>query len=328
MAKNIFTVSQSKVKTYRRCKYAYYLRYVEKLRRKYKSRPLQFGSFVHAIAEADANNQDTSKAVSSLIKEQGNLFSAQRDELLEIAGDATTIMDEYFTYWEKAPKDEQLNYIRRRGTSAEHEITIPLVDGIEVTARLDNLASTGDRRKWLVERKSFGKMPNEDHRWRDLQSNLYVWLGQKVGIIVDGVCWDYIRSKPPSVPQMMKNGYYSKKRLDSLPSVLIDFFKKGKVEPDKKMIRDAEQNRSRYFIRKFNAIKPKLIKPIVDDFIETALEMKKNHGTVKARTIDRHCDWCEFEPICRAELTGADAKFVRKRDYYVKEKDEREITAE
>lgn len=324
---NVFNVSQSKMSTWRRCKYAYFLRYVEKLRKKFKGRPLRFGSIVHEFLEADANGMaDPFNIFDKALKEQGKMFASQREEVEETIEDARTIMMDYEDYWEEAPKHQQFTYLRRKGKASEHEFNVELCDGIMLNGRLDGLASlVSDKSKLLVEDKTFKAMPNDDHRWRNLQSNIYKFALDKLDINIERICWNYIRSKPPSLPKMLKDGSVSNKRLDSLPFALKMFEKRQKLKLPARMIETARGNRKNYFIRTFSAPRKKTVDLLVADFIETAREMSEQHGRVKSKTIDRHCEWCDYEPICRAEMTGSDRDFIIKKDYEKYEKDKPEI---
>jgi hypothetical protein len=322
--RNVFKCSQSKIKVWRRCAYAAHLRYVEGLRRRVKARPLQFGSLVHTMLEADAEAKNPYKALTTAITEQ-KLFASEREELMEIATDARLIMRDYFDFWEDAKERDQLVPTSRKGKKAEHQIFVEIAPGIELEVKLDMLAETGDGRQVLVEHKTFKQMPSDDHRWRDLQSNIYKRVVDELKIKVDGMCWDYIRSKPPTLPQLLKNGELSQKRLDTLPAALVAFGKERKIEIPDRMLKAAQDNRKKWFLRQFTTFRKPTVAMVTDDFLESARDMAQNLGTRKAKTIDRHCDWCEFESICRAELTGADASFIRKKEFTNREQREREI---
>jgi hypothetical protein len=79
---------------------------------------------------------------------------------------------------------------------------------------------------WLLEHKNHKSFPNADHRWRNLQSSVYIRFIEMMGWWkVEGTLWDYIRSKPPTRPQILKSGGVSSRDLDSLPQVVIDTIK-------------------------------------------------------------------------------------------------------
>ena len=33
--------------------------------------------------------------------------------------------------------------------------------------------------------------------------------------------------------------------------------------------------------------------------------------------IERHCSWCDYEPLCRARLQGNDFDFIKERQYEI-----------
>jgi calcineurin-like phosphoesterase family protein len=319
---NIFETSQTKCNTYRRCKYAYWLRYIEKLRKKVKGRPLQFGSIVHEMLEAHANADDPMEKLTALVEGAGSMFSSQRDDFEDMIQDIEDIMTSYF---EMDWGDDELMFLPRKGRFAEHEFRVEIAKGIVLTGKMDAMAKTKDKRRWLVENKTFTNMPNADHRWRNLQSNTYVRVNEMLGLPeIDGLCWNYICSRSPGVPKILKDGTVSKKRLNTTPARLARFFRENKLKAKDypTLVRSTEANLKHYFARIFSAAKKATVDLVFKDLIETSLEMANNHGRLKAKTIDRHCEWCDYEPICRAELQKADVEFIKKKEYYVSGKEE------
>lgn len=323
---NVFQCSQSKISAWRRCKYYAHLRYIEGLRKRFKDRPLQFGSLMHLVLEVDANGQQPFKALTAATKEQ-KLFASEREELEQIAGDVRVIARDYFEFWDQAPANKQLKPVKRKGKSAEHQIFSEIAPGIQLEVRLDLIAERGTGGTFLVDHKTFRQKPSEDHRWRSLQANVYKLALDKVGIRVDGMCWNYIRSKPPTLPQMKKNGDLSLKRLDTLPEALKSFGKTQNIKIPERMMSTALANRSHWFMRDFMPFRATTVKLLAEDFIESAKDMAQNLGVQKAKTIDRHCDWCEMEPICRAELQGGDVNYIKKKEYTTREQRKREEEA-
>lgn len=319
---NIFKVSQSKVKLWRKCHFAAHLRYVEKLRRKRVPRPLMFGRLVHDMIEAYANGDDAFDKLAELTKKNGPMFRAEAEEYGEIVDDVRVIMTDYFEYWDK--DKNSITYVRMNKKGAEHTFEVEIADGIIATGKIDAVVKTPNRLRWLAEHKSFGRMPNEDHRWRNLQGSIYIRIMEMLGLPpVDGTMWDYIWSKPPGRPQMLKGGGLSKKMLVTLPTRVRDVLKQHKLSSTdyKRLLQMGEQSRKSYFVRIFNPARKKVIDHIYADFVKTATDMADRLGHEKEMNIDRHCDWCEFEPICRALLQGSDVEFVKKKEFekHVKE---------
>lgn len=323
--KGDFNVSNSKINTYRRCKYAYHLRYVDKLRRKVKKRPLQFGTMIHEMLEADAEGKDPFELLEEMRQKQGKLFRTMIEEYGDIVEDVRVIMTEYFEFWD----EKSLRFVRKNGKKAEHRFRVEISPGIFLVGKIDGIGQTPNKLRWLIEHKSFTQMPNEDHRWRNLQSSIYIRVNEMLGWQpVDGTCWDYIWSKTPGKPERTSTGKMSRRAINTLPTRVIETLEAEGEKPRNfpELIKLAEENRSSYFKRIFNPVKKRVVDALWAEMLETSLEMRENTSRVK--TIDRHCDWCDYEGLCRAELQGSDVAFIREREYYVDQEDHSEEWAD
>ena len=324
----LFNVSNSKVKTFRKCHYAYHLRYVEKIRKKVKSRPLQFGTLAHGVLDHWAEGNDWMKMLEDVYKKHSKVFKAEREAYGELIDDVRTIMTGYFDYW----GEKSMRYERIKGRSAEHVFNVEIIKGINVTGKIDFKGVTKERGKqlrWLGEHKTFNRKPSDDERWRNLQSSLYIRINDILGwSSVEGMCWDYIWSKPPQTPGVLQDGSMSQKMIDTLPGRIIDLLKSEKIPPKRYQAfidRVAETNYPRYFDRVYTPVNNDVVQNIVNDFVETAREMMDKHGKVKDKNIERHCSWCDYQDLCRAELQGLDADYVRQRMYTKEKENEIEI---
>jgi hypothetical protein len=159
----MFKVSQSKVSTWRKCQRAYQYRYEDKLAKRSKPRPLQFGGIVHSMAEADAANKDPMKVLDQIAKEKRQLFLEEREMYGDLVNDVRYVMDAYFNFW----KDEPLVYLKKNGRLAEHPFEIEIAPGIVCKGKIDGVVRA-KKMTWLAEHKSHKTFPNIDHRWRNL----------------------------------------------------------------------------------------------------------------------------------------------------------------
>lgn len=73
---------------------------------------------------------------------------------------------------------------------------------------------------------------------------------------------------------------------------------------------------------------------LLAEFIETsrqlqALEIEYWEGGINhcTRNLTRDCSWCDYAPLCHAELRGEDTEYLLKHDYIVRVKhgDEEEV---
>ncbi len=313
-----FKTSNSKVSKWLQCRALYHYKYVDELQPRRGSRPLQFGRIVHSLVEEDANRRDPGEKLAEIEKKSGQMFRAEREEYGNILEDSWTIFQEYLDYWKTRP-DKQLKYIKKKGRLAEHSFELLIDDGnILFKGIIDALAKTPNDLRWLAEHKTFGNLPSEDHRWRNLQSALYIRAMEILGWKTpDGVCWNYVRSKTPTQPEMTQKGEISKRKIVTLPSVVAAFgaehgLSDAAIAP---MLKQAEATRGDYFKRIFVPVKRQVVDMIYQGFIDTSREIAEGHGKKKDMNLGRHCEWCSFEPICSALLTGGDVDYIKEKQF-------------
>lgn len=316
---DLFKVSQTKVRTFRTCRRAYHLRYVDGLRKLIKARPLTFGIIIHQMLEAFAEGRDPFKELQLIGKENRKLFAEERELYGNIIEDIGVIMREYFRIYPK----KSLKYIKHQGKAAEHELEVEIDEDFLFVFRVDHFGRTENGLRWLVENKTFSRKPSEDQRWRDVQTCMYLRACEMLGIKhLNGVLWNYIKSKAPTKPEVLKDGVHlSKREIDTLPETVLAVIKaNGLKEKDcTEQIQKARNNVGSYFDRVFTPVIPQVVNTLYQEFIETCIDMRDLHGTVTDRNIGQHCGWCEFEPLCRMELTGGDVEFIKEHEYEQRE---------
>jgi CRISPR/Cas system-associated exonuclease Cas4 (RecB family) len=227
------------------------------------------------------------------------------------------IMTDYFEYWDEHPTDA-VKPIKHDGRRSEHEFRIELDDGLWFTGKIDAVVKARKMR-WVMEHKTFARMPSEDDRWRSVQAAVYFKALEAMGFEeIDGVLWDYVNSKPCNAPgQLTATGKISQARIDSLPTRIRRWIKEEglKKKDFAKMLADAEANRKNRFIRIYSPVKRPIVEMIWADFVDTAQEMRDFHGKKKDQNIGRHCSWCDYQALCKAEATGSDIDWIINREY-------------
>ncbi len=315
----LFKVSQTKVKTFRTCRRAYYLRYVDGWKKIVKARPLRFGIIIHEMLEAFAEGKDPFAVLTATGKKHKKLFADERELYGNIIEDIRVIMENYF----KIHTKKSLRFIKHQGKAAEHKLEVDIGDNFLFVFRVDHFGRTENGLRWLVENKTFSKKPSEDQRWRDLQTCMYIRACEMLGITkLNGVLWNYIKSKAPTRPEVLKDGIHlSKRKIDTLPQTVQAVMKEHglKEKDNKEQIQQAKYNVNSYFDRVFTPIVPQVVETLFNEFIETCFDIRDQHGELSDRSIGQHCGWCEFEPLCRTELTGGDLDYVKEHEYEQKE---------
>lgn len=306
----------------------YWWKFVKMLRKKKIKRPFMFGTIIHNIAEADFEKQDWRVVLDGIELDNKKLFRKEIEMYGNIIEDIRDIMADYFEYWNSHPTDS-VKPIKHGGRRSEHEFRIELEPGLWFTGKIDAVVKAR-KMKWVMEHKSFARMPSEDDRWRSVQAAVYFRALEAMGFdTIDGVLWDYVSSKPCNTPgELTATGKISQARIDSLPTRVRRWIKEEGHNKKEyaKLLTDAEANRRNRFIRLYSPVKRGVVKTIWADFIETSKEIQEYHGKRKAQTIGRHCSWCDYQALCKAEATGSDIDWVLKRDYDIETNDHKAIT--
>lgn len=313
-----FVTRQSEIKCYRRCRQQHHYRYRMKIQRRRRPKPLVRGTIIHKMVELHSGNKDPFLALKEAEKKWGEMFEEEREEYGDIIGEIRLLMTEYFTWY----KSDPLHPIKIGKRWAEHDFEIELAPGINLKGRIDRFSKTRDGRKWLEDTKSHKKLPEGDIVYQDIQTALYLTASPSLGIKPDGIAWNYIRYKAPTVPELLKSGELSRRNIDTTWSVYLSAIKNNKLDPDdyKDMQERLEGKEATFFVRPLLPAHPKLIRRLVDDAVETAKEIRD--GKPPVRNIERHCDWCEYKNLCYAELRGFDTKDMMKRDFQEKDDEE------
>jgi hypothetical protein len=310
-----FNISQSKVKTYTQCRRMFHYKFVMMLQPKKKARPLVFGDLAHRCIEAWAEGKKWRKVLRKEKIDNGKMFRRELEHYGDILKDIEYIMADYFEHWEETG---DLRLITHDGRRSEHEFRIQLADGIWFTGKIDMMARS-KRMNWLVEHKSFARLPSEDDRWRSVQAAVYFNALEMMGFKrVDGVLWDYIGSKACDVPgKLTKTGKVSQAKMDTLPTRVRAWIEEnGFKERDyAKLLQDSLYNRSSRFIRLYSPIKRSVVGNIWSEFVDTAREMVDCYGKKKNQNIGRHCNWCQYRALCKAEATGSDVDWIISREF-------------
>lgn len=318
------SVSQSQIKIARRCMRKHWYKHVMHLARKVRAAPLLRGSILHEMIQARIEKKDPYKITKEYEKKYRSMFRAEREEYGE-----TFIEDieRVFSGYERAYASEPLKYlyIEQKG-----EVDLPYHKDLRLKYIVDGIAEDKHGRRWLVDRKSHKTIPEEKDRMSDIQLVLYYWAWnlEHPKEQVDGVIWDYLRTKPPAIPEQLKDGGLTqRKNIDTDYYTYSAEIRRLQLDPRlyKDILARLQPRGSMDFFQRVPLPSPskELVKSIVDDAAETAAYIEKHGEKVKTRNLTRDCSWCEFFQLCHAELRGLDAEFVRKTQYEERDPDAR-----
>lgn len=308
----MFKVSNSKMKTWQRCKYSYHLKYNEKLVRKVKPGPLQRGSIIHECLEAYHNGKSWKKPLKEFTAEfNKSTFAEERVELGDIPGMVNELLENYFYYYE----DEEFEHLQN-----EMEFEWPLTKDIIITGFIDAIVKDSDGRVWVKEYKTFARSPDREFLMFNNQASIYSWVAAKFGYKVDGMIWDIIKAKTPSKPKMTeKTQKLSVAKLDSTPYTVIKGIKELGLDPAEYEEFIAKHSFEDYFLRHKVRLNNNVVEQIMEDTKVIAKDILQNGTTRKEKNLGKDCSWCSYKSICQAELLGLDTSYIINAEYQIRE---------
>ena len=308
-------ISHSRVQSYLSCPYAHYLRYVERLTKKGKSRPLSFGSDFHKLLELRKDKAEVKSAFKTIKESYYDLDSTSQADLGEdYLQDLKEIFTDYMKVYKGTPLPKQTETKFEIPIGKYHGETVAFIGVIDELYETENGLTIG-------EHKTFNRKPDLVTIVMNTQKCLYAKAVQLLtGTLPREVMWDYIKSSPAQRPVWLeKSNRFSETKSNNITefSWLRACKEKGITEPE--IISKGKElyggNIYDFFFRYTEEYIPEMIEDIYAGFKYTAKEIV-NHGEKnKTRHTGPNCSWCEYKDICYAELTGGNADYVRQKDY-------------
>lgn len=317
------TLRWSAIKSWRRCQQMYFNRYIRQYERRKPAVPLIRGSIIGEMLDQLAAKKSILPVVTKYEKEYGKLFRAEKEEYGDIIPECQRIVENY----KAAYKKDGLTYLKgSHGLPYELELVSEFtVDGTKVhfQGHIDKLVQDHQDLVLVMDHKTHKVIPDSNARFSDLQLLTYVWLLPRsdLEISADGVLWDYLRTKPPTVPELLKNGSLTlRKNLDSDYQTYLAEIKKHNLDPadyTETLERLKSESKGRYFDRvKLPAPAPAMIKQVVKEFKETIIQIREVSARGNfVRNMTKDCSWCGYYNLCSAEIRGIDTQFILKHDY-------------
>lgn len=306
-------ISQSMLKTFRKCHKAFDYKYRQNLQRKKKEASLLRGSCVHEMIEAKANGKDPWETFETYIENNKPLFIEQDPEYENLIDMVTTIMEGYFSYY----KNDPLKPLPFKGKFAEHEFTVELTKDIILTGVIDMIVEDPKLGIGIMDHKTHKILPTGDIAYSNIQSALYAWAMTQLKEFPNPqfMVWNYIRWKEPTKPKLLKSGKMSTSLGDTTWRVYRKALIEAGLDPKdyEEVKTQLEGRESEFFVRQYLPINKTIMENIKEDTIETATQIQTTN--YKDRNITRDCNYCEFYSLCQAELKGLDSEMVKKYEY-------------
>jgi hypothetical protein len=337
---------------FRRCQRQYSFRYdtagilgldptLEMVPRVHKVQ-LERGTWIHKLLEA--HNREWAgiggpswrRVHKQLTTDFEGLFEEEREELGDLPNECERIFRGYLRNWRGS---------RDRYTVAELPSGDPAIEfvveaslerwGIEdpFKGQIDLLVEDHDLGGlWVWDHKSVKNIPSDDERMMSPQNCMYVWALRKMGIDVRGFVYNYLRTKPPSMPRVLKRNtqYGPAGTLSQAARMDTDYYTYLQC------IKDAHGEHWREWAQR--VYKAKLIQlrerdwmwyrqvpiPVEDEkirqalaeFLTTVRDIERRSKKYPPRSYFYSCRWgCDYHLPCTAAFAGLDIANIIKEDY-------------
>lgn len=304
------TFSQSKIKAFRRCRKIYDYKYNQGLTRRTAPATLSRGVTFHEMLDAPVMGKDWREPLERYRQEYQGLWSDETENYSS-PEELESLYLRYHKHW----ANDGLDY---RGLS---EIPIETTHrGIKFKGIIDKLPRDQMGRIWLMDHKTHKILPDEDARFSDIQTVLYYWALREEGEQVDGILWDYIRTKPPAVPETLKSGGLSKRaNIDTDYDTYLGEIQRLGLDPAdyQDILTKLKQGKKVFFQRvKLPTPSETLVSSVVNDFFDTAEQILE--ATTFERNMTRDCKSCSYYQLCSAEVRGLDSEFIKRQLFTVR----------
>jgi len=301
-------LSNSKIKTWRRCPNKYRYKYVMDLEPRAHRVQLERGTWVHSLLQHHYDGDGWEPRHDELERDFYNLPEEVRVELGDLPDECARIMKAYLRHWRN--EDKKLVVV-----DSEMDEIVTLPNGIQFRVIVDLIVEDSWTKKLFAwDHKTRKNFERSDNMLLDPQLTNYFTALQMMGYEpLGGVCYNEIRTKPPVVPDMLKNGMLSqRKNMDTDVRTYYREIKRHGEDPEDyaEMLRHLARNQEdRFFRRTYLPKDPPMLKQMKKEIVWSAREISRATRTNEyPRTfIPASCKWdCEYKDLCIAELHGAD----------------------
>lgn len=304
MAAGDIVLSNSRVKTWRRCPRKFHYKYVQRLEKKTRALPLTRGDWLHQMLMTHYDGEDWMDRWKELSKEFHAMFDEEKEELGDLPAETKRIMLSYVKRW--ARQDAQYTVI-----DSELDETITLPTGDKFRFIIDLIVEEDDGGIWLWDHKTVSKFIDADFMLLDTQLARYFWCAEKMGYKpLRGVMFNEIRTKPPTVPRLLVRGGLSQaKNIDTdYYTYAREILRLGlDPAPYAGTLRRLKRNTGKFFRRTILPADKALTKRQMRELVMSRREIDNAYERDEwPRSASKDCLYdCEFKNICIAQLMGA-----------------------
>ena len=324
-------VSYSSDRKLARCEMQYHYSYEEKLQLKRKKIGLFRGDLGHQLVEAHYTRPGPGwRAKYDELYEARwiPLFDEEKEEYgMDFMDELYRLMEHYEDHWREDDSgwtvislEKDYDLMTKAGFPVRWKSDLIVEDSRRVsTAR--RIKGHELKRRILVEHKFKKAIPDSEERILQPQVHAYAFLLGKVGLPVDTILWDYIRTEPVPRPKINKDGNLSVRQINTDQRGYLKSLSEAGIEARTPDEIQGLQNKlatlplTLSLERVPNSVNLKMGAEFVKDWIERG--KRAQAITRPLRNWNRNCKFdCDFYKICQVDMRqDTDRGLVILRDY-------------
>jgi len=272
--------------------------------------------------------KDVHEALTARFEE---LFEEEREDLGELPDECYDMFRRYLRFWKR---DQDVYSVAEIGGKPAIELIVeaPLdefgLKDARFKGRIDLVVEDeeygGD---WIWDAKWVRNIPVPDERMMSPQAPLYVWaLRKQYGLDVRGFVFNYGRTKPPTVPRILKSGMVTTRR--SLDTDQYTYYQQIKAAHGAKYkqylpyykdkLLELKGREALWFDRQRIPVDDPTILRAVREYVATVrdIQRRETRPDYVPRSYFYNCRFgCEYHNLCVAAFSGNDTSAIVKKDF-------------
>lgn len=320
--------THSMIKTQRSCPRQSLYKYVDRLKPRRLSKPLRRGTWMHSLLEEHHAGRDWEAMHRSLSAKYNELFDEEKDLYGDLPNECRALMRSYLWHYKLDPW---------KVLETEFTVESEFPDGTLYRGKVDALIEN-QFGMWIVDHKTHAQLPDLTFRLLDAQSALYLWAARRMKLPVQGFIWNYLKTKAPSEPTLLKSGARLSKRMGETDWLTYTgAIKRLKAERGYRISRadldfadrlkahryvPGEPQLSPFFRRDILEKDDAMLRRVAMEAYHTSKRMHsypfENRDIVERNVDMKRCTYmCSYRDLCTTELTGGNTRLLLKNNYQV-----------
>lgn len=315
-----------------RCEAQFDYRYGQGLQKKIKPIGLYRGDWGHQLLEARYRDGDWKKHFKKLKKTWDKLFDEEKEFYgLGFPQAVYDLLEHYDEYWSGWEKNWKILHIEKRfelktkwGFPLRWQADLIVEETIPASTKR-RIRGHGKKINVLVETKFKKSIPDSSERILQPQVHGYAFLLGKVGIKVESILWNYIRTEPVPRPKILKDGSLSERQINTdRPGYLKSLAEAGiTAETANDWIGIQNKLKTLPETLALERITNSVNFPMGEQFVRDWVERHRRALGIERplRSWNRNCKWdCDYYNLCQVDMLGqTDRNLVILRDFTTRE---------